>query len=62
MYNMHMLDRIIFQVFRNVHILIWETCTYMIMDTEHNETNPTSSCHRSHEDFDIHITHITRTT
>ena len=60
MYNMHMLDKIIFQVVRNVHILIQETFTYMIMDVEHNETNPTITFHISRQDFDIHITHISR--
>ena len=60
MYNMHMLDKIILQVFRNVHILMRETFTYMIMDAEHNETNPTIPFHCSHEDFEIHITHISR--
>ena len=34
MYNMHMLDKIISQVSRNVQILIRETFIYMIMDAE----------------------------
>ena len=38
MYNMHILDKITFQVSRNVHILIRETFTHIIMDAEHNET------------------------
>ena len=60
MYNMHMLHKIILQVSRNVHIMIQETFTYMIMDAEHNETNPTIPCHLSHEECDVHITHISR--
>ena len=60
MYNMHMLNEIRLQVSRNVHILIQETFTYMTMDAEHNETNPTITFHLFHEDFDIHITHISR--
>ena len=34
----------------------------MTMDAEHNETNPTIPFHLSHEDFDVHITHISRKT
>ena len=62
MYSMHILNKIILQVSRNVHILILETFAYMTMDVEHNETNPTIPFHLSHEDFDIHITHISRKT
>ena len=62
MYNMHMRDKIILQVSRNVHILIRETITYMIMDATHNENNPTIPFHLSHEDYDSHITHISSKT
>ena len=50
MYNMHMLDKIISQVSRNVQILIRETFVYMTMDDEHNETNHTITflCFYSH--------------
>ena len=41
MYNMHMLDKIIIHVYRNVHNLISETLIYMTSDVEHNETTPT---------------------
>ena len=41
MYNMHILDKITLQVSRNVHILIRETFTHIIMDAEHNGTTPT---------------------
>ena len=41
MYNMHILDKIAFQVSRNVHILIRETSTHIIMDAKHNETTHT---------------------
>ena len=58
MYNMHMLGEIILQVTRNVHILIQETFTYMIMDAEHHETNHTITIKLLHEDSDIHITYI----
>ena len=57
---MHMLDKIILQVSRNVHILIRETFIYMTMDAEHNETNPTIPFHLSHEHSEIHITHISK--
>ena len=40
MYNMHILDKITLQVSRNVHILIQETFTHMLMDAEHNEIIP----------------------
>ena len=60
MYNMHMLDDIIIQVSRNVQILIRETCMYMTVDVEHNEPNLTISFLLSHEDSDIHITHISK--
>ena len=62
MYNMHILDKIILQVSRNVHILIRETFTYMTMDATRNETNPTIPFHLSHEDYDVHSTHISRKT
>ena len=58
MYDIHMLDKIIIQVSRNVQNLIRETFIYMIMDAEHNETNPTITFQRLHEDVDIHITYI----
>ena len=45
MYNMHMLDKIISQVSRNVQIMIRETFIYMTMDAEHNEINPTITFH-----------------
>ena len=45
MYNMHRLDKIIFQVSRNVHILIQETSTDIIMDAEHNGTTHTIQCY-----------------
>ena len=32
----------------------------MTMDAEHNEHNPTIPFHLSHEDCDIHITHISK--
>ena len=60
MYNMHMLDKIISQVSRNVQILIRETFIYMIMDAEHNETNPTIRFQLVHVDFDFHITYISK--
>ena len=60
MYNMHMLDKIIIQMSRNVQILIRETNIYMKMDAEHNETNPTIQFHLVHEDFEIHITYISK--
>ena len=56
MYNMHMLDKIIIQVSRNVQILIRETFIYMTMDAEHTVTTPTIIFQRLHEDFEIHIT------
>ena len=62
MYNIHMIDKIILQVSRNVHIMIRETITYMTMDVTHNETNPTITFHISHEDSDVHSTHISRKT
>ena len=40
-YNMHILDTIALQVSRNLHILIRETLTHIIMDAAHNETTPT---------------------
>ena len=58
MYNMHMLDKIIIQVSRNVQILIRETFIYMTMDAELSETNPTITFQLLHEDSDIHITYI----
>ena len=62
MYNMHMLEKIILQVSRNVHILIRETFIYMTMDATHRETHPTIPVHLSHEDSDVHSTHISRKT
>ena len=62
MYNMHILDKITFQVSRNVHILIRETFTHIIMDAEHNETTPTIQVYFSHEDYDVHSKHISRKT
>ena len=41
MYNMHVLDKITLQVPRNVHILIRETFTHIMMNAEHNENPPT---------------------
>ena len=41
MYNMHMLDNIRIQVYKNVQNQIPETFIYMTMDAEHNETTPT---------------------
>ena len=41
MYNMHMLDKITFQVSRNVHILMRETSTHIIMEAEYNKTTHT---------------------
>ena len=60
MHIMHMSDKITLQVSRNVRGLVWETFTYMTMDAEHNRTTPTIAVHRSHEDYDIHITHISK--
>ena len=60
MHNMHMLNKIIIQVSRNVQILMRETFIYMTMDAEHHETNPTIPFHLSHEDSEIHITHISK--
>ena len=62
MYNMHILDTIALQVSRNVHILIRETFTHIIMDAEHNETTHTIQFYFSHEDSDVHSTHISRKT
>ena len=62
MYNMHILDTITLQVFRNVHILIRETFTHIILDAEHSETTPTIQLYFSHEDHDVHSTHIFRKT
>ena len=62
MYNMHILDKITFQVSRNVHILIRETFTHIIIDAEHNETTHTIQFNFSHEDYDVHSTHIYRKT
>ena len=28
------------------------------MDAEHNEINPTITFHRSHEDSEVHVTHM----
>ena len=61
MYNMHILDTIALQVSRNVHILIRETLTHIIIDAEHSETTHTIF-YFSHEDYDVHSTHIFRTT
>ena len=58
MYNMHMLDKIIIHVSRNVHNLISETLIYMTLDAEHNETTPTIPFHLCHED--IQITNISK--
>ena len=60
MYNMYMLDKIIISVSRNVHILIRKIFIYMTMDAEHHETNPTITIQLLHEDFDIHITYISK--
>ena len=57
MYNMHMLNKIVIQVSRNVQILMRETFIYITMDAEHNETNPAITFQLLHEDFDIHITY-----
>ena len=62
MYHMHILDKITFQVSRNVNILIQDTFTHIIMDAEHNETTPTIQFHVPHEDYDVHSTHISRKT
>ena len=62
MYSMHILDKIILQVSRKVHILIRETFIYMTMDATHSETNPTIPFHLSHKDFDVHSSHISRKT
>ena len=62
MYNMHILDKITLQVSRNVHILIRETFTHIIMDAKHNETTHTIQFYVSHEDYDVHSTHISRKT
>ena len=62
MYNMHILDKIAFKESRNVHILIRETFTHIIMDAEHNETTPTIQFYFSHEDYDVHSTQISRKT
>ena len=60
MYNMHILDKITFQVSRHVHILSRETFTHIIMDATHNETTHTLQFYSSHEDSDVHSTHISR--
>ena len=57
-YNMHILGKITFQVSTNVHILIQETFTHILMDAEHNETTPTIQFYVPHEDSDVHSTHI----
>ena len=56
----YILDKITLQVSRNVHILIRETFTHIIMDAKHNETTPTIPFYFSHEDSDVHSTHISR--
>ena len=43
LYILHMLDKIIIQVSRNVQILIRETNIYMKIDAAHNEANPRSN-------------------
>ena len=40
MYNMHILDKITFQVSTNVHILIRETLIHIIIYAGQNETTP----------------------
>ena len=60
MYNMYMLNKNIISVSRNVHILIREKFIYMTMDAEYHETNPTITIQFLHEDFDIHITYISK--
>ena len=60
MYNMHMLDKSINQVSRNVQFLMRETFIHMTMDAEHNETTPTIIFQLLHEDFEIHITYISK--
>ena len=62
MYNVHILDKITLQVSRNVHSMSRETFTHMIMDAEHSETTPTIQFYFSHEDYDVHSTHISRKT
>ena len=60
MYNMHMLDNIRIQIYKNVQNQIPETFIYMTMDAEHNETTPTIPFDLFHEDSDIHITNISK--
>ena len=60
MYNMHILGKITFQVSTNLHILIRETCTHILMDAEHYKITPTIQFHVPHEDSDVHSTHISR--
>ena len=62
MYNMHILDKITLHVSINVHILSRETFTHIIMDAELNETTHTIQFYFSHEDSDVHSTHISRKT
>ena len=50
MCNMHMLDNIRIQVYKNVQNQIPETFIYMTMDAEHNETTPTIPFDLFHED------------
>ena len=61
-YNMHILDAIALPVSRNVHILILETFTHIIIDAEQSETTHTIQLYFSHEDYDVHSTHISRKT
>jgi len=54
MYSMPIMDEIIRQVSRSVHILIQETFIYMTMDATHRETHPTILFHLSHEEYHNH--------
>ena len=62
MYNMQTLNTIALQVSRNLHILIRETLTHIIIDARHDETTPTIPFQLSHEDSDVHSTQIYRKT
>ena len=62
MYSMPIMDEVILQESRSVHILIQETFIDMTMDATLRETHPTIIFHLSHEDSHVHSTHISRKT
>ena len=52
-YNMHMLDNIRIQIYKNVQNQIPETFVYMTMDAEHNETTPTIPFDQFHKYYEM---------